>query len=114
MSYYCRKCTNIGKDDDSCVTTDCKCACHATPPQDWEKEWQRLKCDGTIVGTMVAWENTKDVQFIKSLLQKEREKTLKDIESALEDYFLSSYPLPDHRVIMGYIRESLKTPLPSR
>lgn len=30
------------------------------------------------------------------------------VESALEDYFLTQNPLPNHRVIMGYIRECLK------
>lgn len=37
----------------------------------------------------------------------EREQLLKKIESILEDYILSSYPIADHKVIMGYVREAL-------
>ena len=31
------------------------------------------------------------------------------VESALEDYFLSSYPIPDHKVISGSLREALSS-----
>ena len=39
---------------------------------------------------------------IHQALAEERER----VESALEDYFLSSYPIPDPKVIGGYLREA--------
>lgn len=47
------------------------------------------------------------LQKIDELLKSQREETMKQIESGLENYFLSSYPIPDSKVIIGYLRESL-------
>jgi len=42
--------------------------------------------------------------------QQARESVLEQVESALENYYLSSYPLPNHKVAMGYIRATLSNP----
>lgn len=52
------------------------------------------------------------ISFIKNTIipaevERGREEMLSKIESGLEDYFLSSFPVPDYKVIMGYLRESL-------
>lgn len=42
-------------------------------------------------------------EIIEARVMEEREK----IYSAIEDYFISSYPIPDANMLCGYIREAL-------
>ena len=61
--------------------------------------WQAQQKDLDIIITETAQIVAREV----------REKTLIEVESALEDYFLSSYPIPDYKVAMGFIRANLQS-----
>jgi len=43
-THYCRKCTDIGKDDGSCVGEECSCSCHHNTQRVEEivKDWNTI------------------------------------------------------------------------
>lgn len=47
------------------------------------------------------------LSFIESECQGREKELFAKVESGLEDYFQSTYPIPDPRVISGYLREAL-------
>ena len=57
------------------------------------------------VGNMADWWLKK----IHQAVAEERVRVGEKMESALEDYFNGRYPIPDHKVISGYLREALSS-----
>jgi hypothetical protein len=79
--------------------------------REWEKNF-RHKWEGANTGTplssLVIMDMIYDFKEILSLaLAKRDEENMKKVEDGLENYFLSQYPIPDAKVIGGYLRESL-------
>lgn len=86
-----------------------------TPDIEWEKEFEekfgdtfRLCCDDKTLSPVIK-------TFIQNLLssrdtywaervEAERER----IYDAIDDYFISPNPIPDAKILCGYIRETLK------
>jgi len=70
-----------------------------------DEEWEMIKN---------GWEITIDFRdfltsSIAQAVAEEREEVREKMESALEDYFNGRYPIPDHKVISGYLREALSS-----
>lgn len=96
---------------DSNLKSICDCYCHQTNNRIREEWIDKFKEKFTMEDWNIYIEHATlvedQISFIDELLKSQREETMKQIESGLENYFLSSYPIPDSKVIIGYLRESL-------
>jgi hypothetical protein len=70
----------------------------------WEKKARQIFANEQIEQRFI----NMFMEYIQSLLDAERAELMNQIESALEDYCISGMPVLDHKMMMGYIRASLR------
>jgi len=54
-AYYCRQCTNLGKDDGSCINNPCDCQCHQSKKEEGKTKIEELKLPISFGAAEATW-----------------------------------------------------------